>query len=378
MERRSWIVGRITENFKLKAKLSTLVEHKGIRFKIARMKAVRFHEHGAPSVLKLDDVPRPQPGDNEVLINVKACSVNHLDIWIRKGIPGMKTNLPHIPGSDAAGIVAETGKGVQGFKTGDRVLINPSLCCGQCEFCSEGNGSLCLSYSIYGEHQDGTYCEYIAVPHQNVLKIPDSLDFIKAAAAPLVYLTAWRMMVTKTKVKPSDCILIFSAAAGVGIACLQIAKLVGATVIATSSSDQKCEFLKKMGADYVFNHSKEDTVRKVRDITSKRGVDIVVDYIGKETWLKGIYSLKRGGCVVTCGATSGYNPEEDLRHIFYRQVRIYGSTMGSNKEFSDAMTLVLGGKLIPHVDSVLRIDEAVKAHEMIEQREVIGKIVLSI
>lgn len=340
------------------------------------MKAVRFHEHGAPSVLKYEDIDQPVAGPGEVLINVKACSVNHLDIWIRKGIPGLKTPLPHIPGSDASGIVMACGPGAGGFSLGDRVLINPSLSCGKCEFCSEGNGSLCLTYSIYGEHQDGTYREFLAVPAQNVHKIPDSLSFEHAAAAPLVYLTAWRMMITKAKIKPSDRVLIISAAAGVGIACLQIAKLIGCTVIATSGNETKLTQLKQLGADYTIDHSKEDIVKAVRDITGRRGVDVAVDYIGKDTWIKSIYSLKRGGCIVTCGATSGYDPAEDLRHIFYRQLTIYGSTMGSNKEFMDVIRLVFEGKLVPHLGKVMPLSEARAAHELIEKREVIGKIVL--
>lgn len=340
------------------------------------MKCIRYHEHGGPSVLKYEDCDEPVPKDNEVKIRVKAASVNHLDIWLRKGLPGIKIKLPRIPGADASGVIESVGRNVSNFKKGDRVLINPSICCGNCEFCSQGDGSLCLSYSIFGEHQNGTYCDFICIDEHNAVKIPDSLGFEIAAAAPLAYLTAWRMMVTKLNIKPSETVLIFSAGAGVGVACIQIAKLIGATVIATSSGNTKLDTLRQLGADHVINHSEEDVVKTIKRLTNRRGVDYVVDYIGKETWLKGLYSLKRGGAIVTCGATSGYNPNEDLRHVFYRQLKIYGSTMGSNKEFYDVIKLVMNGKLKPHIFRTLPMKDAAKAHELIQSRSVVGKIVL--
>jgi len=341
------------------------------------MKAVRFHKNGPPDVLQYEDINEPECGPDDVILDVKASSVNHLDIWIRKGLPGMKMRLPRIPGCDAAGIIKFAGENVKNLPVGCRVLINPSISCGYCEFCSDGNASMCLTYSIFGEHQDGTYSQLVSAPAKNIIQIPDNMNFETAAAAPLVYLTAWRMIITRAKLKPSEDILILSAGAGVGTACLQIAKIAGARVIATSSSEEKCRKLSDIGADIVINHSREDFVKIIRDVTKKRGVDVVIDYIGKETWQKSIQSLRRGGRLVTCGATSGYDPLEDIRHIFYRQVDILGSTMGSNKELYDVLKIIFNGKIKPVVDRVLPLSDAKIAHELIEKRQVFGKLVLT-
>lgn len=342
------------------------------------MKAVRFHQHGGPEVLRYEDVPDPEPGRDEVLVQIKCAGINHLDIWVRKGLPGLKIPLPHTPGCDGAGIVRAVGEGVTNVAAGDRVLLNPQITCGKCEFCAQGDGSLCLNYAILGEHTTGTYCQYYAVPKHNAVKIPDDISFEVAAAAPLAYLTAWRMIVTRGRLKPSEDVLVIAAGAGVGVACVQIAKMMGARVIATASSDEKCRKIQELGADIVINHAKEDFSKRIREITNKRGVDLVVDYIGKETWQKSMLSMKRGGRLVTCGATSGYDPVEDIRHIFYRQLEIIGCTMGSDKEFFDVIRLVLRKKLVPAIDRVVPLKEAAAAHQAIQDRTVFGKVVLAV
>lgn len=340
------------------------------------MKAVRFHEHGGPEKLKLDTIPDARPGPGEVLLRVKAASVNHLDIFLRRGLPGVKLPLPHLPGADAAGIVEDLGPGVEGVKVGQRVLVNPSIQCGHCEFCAGGDGSMCLDYAVLGEHRPGTYAEFVAVPARCAVAIPDRMSFEDAASCPLVFLTAWRMLMTRGRLKPGEDVLILGAGAGVGIACIQIAKLCGARVIAAAGEDKKLEKARALGADFLVNYRREEFDKRIREITEKRGVDVVVDYIGKDTWTRSLRSLRRGGRLVTCGATTGHDPVEDLRHIFYRQLEIIGSTMGSEKEFQDVIRCIFQGKLRPVVDRALPLAEAAEAHRLIEGRVPFGKIVL--
>lgn len=343
------------------------------------MKAVRIHQHGGPEVLKLEEIPDPpDPRQDEIRIEVKFASINHLDIWCRRGMPGIKIPMPHILGCDASGIVSRIGQGVSGFEVGDRVLVNPGSSCGHCEFCSSGEGSLCLQYKIFGEHKPGTNCKYITAQSHSVYKVSEEISLEVAAAAPLTYLTAWRMMMTKAQVKPGDTVFVWAAGAGVGIACLQLSKLMGASVITSSTSDQKCERLRGLGADFAINSAKQSVSDEVKRITKKRGVDIVVDYIGRETWGTSLNISRRGGKIVTCGATSGYDPAEDLRHIYYRQLSILGSTMGSEKEFKDVISLVLAGKLKPVVDRVFELKDASLAHSEIENRRVFGKLLLRV
>lgn len=329
------------------------------------MKAVRVSAPGGLDTLQLVDVPEPKPGPGELTLDIRAASINHLDLWVRRGLPGLK--YPMILGSDAAGVIRETNK---------PALLNPSVSCGVCEFCASGNKSLCLKYAVFGEHRDGTNTKYICVPAENLIPIPYSLSFEEAAAAPLVYLTAWRMMITRGRLAPSEDVLIWSAGAGVGIACLQLAQLTGARVIATASTDEKCAKLREAGAHFVLNHNREDVVRRVKELTGKRGVDLVVDYIGKDTWGKSIQIVRRGGRIVTCGATSGYDPAEDLRQIFYRQIEIIGCTMGNNKELQDALRPIFEGRIRPIIDSVLPLSDVAAAHQRIEQRAAFGKIIL--
>jgi NADPH:quinone reductase-like Zn-dependent oxidoreductase len=341
------------------------------------MKAVVFEEHGDPAVLHYKDVPDPKPAPGEVLIEVKATSINHIDVFLRRGMPGVKIAMPKIAGSDAAGIIREVGPEVSGLAAGQRVTINPAISCGRCEFCTAGFGSQCLSYAMVGENRDGAYAELLAVPAHIVLPIPDSLSFEDAAAAPLIFLTAWSMMVGKGKIRPGEDVLILGAGGGVGTAAIQIARLAGCRVYATASTDEKLERARKLGADVLINYKKEEFDKKIRDLTNKRGVDVVVDYIGADTWVRSLRSARKGGRVLTCGATTGFAPQTDLRQIFFRQVQVIGSTMGSHREFLEVMKCIFRGKLTPVIDRVLHLSEARKAHELIEERAVFGKIVLT-
>src|SRR5215471_15379135 len=324
------------------------------------MKAVRFHSHGGPDVLKYEDVPDPKAGPGEVLIEVHATSINHVDIFLRRGMPGVKVSLPKIAGCDAAGVVRELGTGVAGLSVGDRVTINPGISCGHCEFCAAGYGSQCTTYRMVGEHIDGAYAQLVKVPAHIVLRIPDSMSFEEAAAAPLVFLTAWSMLVGKGRIQAGEVVLILGAGAGVGTAAIQIAKMSGCRVMVTASSDDKLEKAKSLGADILINYTKEEFDKRVRDITERRGVDVVVDYIGNDTWVQSLRSARKGGRVLTCGATTGFAPQTDLRHIFYRQVQVIGSTMGSHREFLDVMKCVFAGRLRPVIDRVLPLSEAAK------------------
>src|SRR5438876_3813083 len=340
------------------------------------MKAIVFEQHGGPEVLLYKDVPDPQPGRGEVLIEVKATSINHIDIFLRRGLLGVKIGMPKIVGSDAAGIIRELGSDVVGLSVGQRVTINPGVSCGRCEFCTAGFGSQCVSYRMVGENTDGAYAELIAVPAHIVLPIPDSCSFEEAAAAPLVFLTAWSMLVGRGNIRPGEDVLILGAGAGVGTAAIQIAKMTGCRVFAAASTDEKLERARKLGADFLINYKTEEFDKKIRELTSKRGVDVVVDYIGADTWVRSLRSALRGGRVLTCGATTGFAPQTDLRQIFFRQVQVIGSTMGSHRDFLDVMKCVLRGQLRPVIDRVLPLREARRGHELIEARAVFGKIVI--
>lgn len=329
------------------------------------MKAIRVHQPGGPEALRYEEVPDPVPGPGEVLLEVRAASVNHLDLWVRRGLPGVR--YPRILGSDAAGVIVGTGR---------RVLLNPAASCGTCEFCASGEKPLCLRYSIWGEHRDGTQCALVAVPETQLIPIPDSLSFEEAAAAPLVFLTAWRMLFTRGRLRPSEDVLIWGAGAGVGTVCVQFAKLAGARVLAVASTDEKCDRLRRLGADVAINSRSEDVVARVKELTGKRGVDLVVDYVGKDTWTRSLQCLRRGGRLVTCGATSGYDPVEDLRHVFYRQLEILGTTMGNDKELSDALRLLFSGRVRPVLDAVYPLKDAAEAHRRLESRAAFGKLVL--
>jgi len=340
------------------------------------LKAVVFHEHGGLDKLSYEDIPEPKIGLDEVLVNVKACALNYLDIWVRRGIPGLKIKLPHILGSDIAGIVAEVGAQVKEVKVGDRVIINPSLSCGRCEYCIAGEDSLCVDYGIIGEHVDGGYAQYVKVPAENVLMLPENFSFEAAAAVPLVFMTAWRMLITRAKLRAGEDVLILGAGGGVGSAALQIAKLCGARVFAAASTEEKLTKAKELGADVLINYTKTDFDKEIWRLTNRRGVDVVVENVGAATWQKSLKSLARNGRLVTCGATAGPTPEMDIRLIFWKQLQIIGSTMGSRKELADVLRLVWAGKLRPVIDRVLPLKEAAKAQQLMENREQFGKLVL--
>lgn len=341
------------------------------------MKAVRFHEFGGPDVLRYEDVPVPRPGHGQVLVALRAAALNHLDLFTRSGgVP--KTPLPHIGGADGAGVVAESGPGATKFANGARVFFDPGLSDGTCDYCVRGEQSLCDRWEILGEHRDGTFAQAVVVPEVNLRPIPDHLSFEDAAAFPLVFLTAWRMVISKARVRPGETVLILGIGGGVAIAALQIAKHAGAQVFVTSSSDHKLERARELGADVVINHKRVDFSKEVWSITQKRGVDVVIDDVGAATWAGSIRALARGGRLVTCGATSGPKPDEDIRRIFQKQVTIYGSTMGTPHDWEQLNQLLAAGTLKPVVDRVFPLAETAVAQERMERAEQFGKLVLSI
>src|SRR6516225_1791910 len=340
------------------------------------MKAVRIHEFGGPEVLRYEDAPDPELRKDHVLIRVRACALNHLDLWVRKGLPGVK--LPHILGSDIAGEVAEVGEYVSQLTPGQRVLLAPMHFCGQCRSCMTGVQNLCREFTALGNTVDGCNCELIAVPAETVIPIPDSMSFNDAASVPLVFLTAFHMLTGRAAVRPGQTVLVLGANSGVGIAAIQVAKLFGATVIATAGDDRKSERARELGADYVVNHYQQKIGDEVRKITNKAGVDIVIEHVGPATWAESVRSLKPGGVLVTCGATTGPKVDIDLRFLFSRQLSFLGSYMGTLGELHEVLKLVFAGKLKPVVDRVFPLTEIRAAHEYLEQSKMFGKVVLEI
>ena len=341
------------------------------------MKAVIFRQHGKPDVLEYTDVPTPQPKANEVLIQVKASALNHLDIFVRNGLPGIEIPLPHVLGNDIAGVVIEVGDLVTWVKPGDEVMVHPGVSCGHCEACLSGQDNLCREYDMIGYRRDGGYAEFVAVPGVNVFPKPKNLKWEEAAALPLVTVTAWHMLVTRANVQPGEDVLVHAAGSGVGSIGIQLAKLRGARVITTASSDEKLEKARELGADETINYTGADWPKEVRRLTERRGVDVVFEHTGSATWPGSISSLKNNGRLVTCGATSGFDAQTDLRQVFYRHLTILGSFMGSKAELLAAMKFVRNGKIRAVVDRVLPLSEARQAHELIEDRGQFGKVVLT-
>jgi NADPH:quinone reductase-like Zn-dependent oxidoreductase len=338
------------------------------------MKAAIIHAFGGPDVLRYEDVPDPQPRKDQVLIRVRACAMNHLDLWVRKGLPGVK--LPHILGSDIAGEIVEVGEYIRGFQSGQRVLVAPMHFCNHCEQCVAGHQNLCPEFTVLGNGVDGGDCEFIAVPPQNVIPFPDNLGFNEAASVPLVFLTAFHMLTGRASIRPGQTVLILGANSGVGIAAIQIAKLFSATVITTAGDDRKIQKARELGADFVIHHYQQKISEEVRKITGKAGVDIVVEHVGQATWSESLRSLKPGGTLVTCGATTGFEAGVDLRFLFSRQLSLLGSYMGTMGELHKVLRLVFSGKLKPVVDRTFPLSEIRAAHEYLEQSKMFGKVVL--
>jgi NADPH:quinone reductase-like Zn-dependent oxidoreductase len=340
------------------------------------MKAVIFRQHGGPEVLEYTDVPQPSIRANEVLVEVKACALNHLDVWTRGGLPGIKIPLPHILGNDIAGVVREVGELATWVQPGDEVLMQPGVSCGHCAECLQGRDNFCRDYDMLGYRRDGGYAEFVAVPAVNVIPKPASLSWEEAAALPLVTVTAWHMLVTRAQVQPGEDVLIHAAGSGVGSIGIQIAKLRGARVIATAGSDDKLAKAKELGADEVINYRNEDWPKEVKRLTGRRGVDVVFEHTGAATWEGSIVSLKNNGRLVTCGATSGYDAHTDIRQVFYRHLTILGSFMGTKGELLEAMKFVERGSIRAVVDQVMPLADARRAHELMEDRAQFGKLVL--
>ena len=339
------------------------------------MKAVYYEEHGDTDVLEYGEQPDPEIERDECLVEVKAGGLNHLDVWTRRGMPS-PGEFPHIPGSDAAGVVTEVGEGVSRFEAGDRVAVAPGTSCGDCEFCRDGDYSLCESYALIGEHMGGVHSELAAVPEDNLVGVPEHVDFVTAASAPLVFQTAWRMLVTRAEVDQSDKVLVLGASGGVGHAALQIAVNAGAEVWATASSEEKLDYAAELGADHLIDYEAEDFADVIYEDTDGRGVDVVVDHIGEATWGSSIKAAAKGGTIVTCGATSGPTPETNLSRVFWKQLNILGSTMGTPGEMDDVLAKVWDGTFDSRIRAVLPMSETDRAHEMLQNREGFGSVVV--
>ena len=342
------------------------------------MQAVRFHEFGGPEKLRLEETPNPKIGPLEILVRVRACSLNHLDIWARQGTRNERIPLPHISGSDISGEIAEIGNLVTGHSKAEKVLISPGISCGICDYCSNGWDSLCESYKIIGYETQGGYAEYVAVPGANVLPIPDKLSFEQTSSIPLVFLTAWHMLVTRVHLAPGETVLVWAAGSGVGSAAVQVAKLLGAKVIATVGNDAKREKAQKLGADFVLNHKTQDVPSEVKQATDGKKANVVFDHIGQATWEKSMKSMAPAGRLVNCGVTSGGRAEIDIRYIFVKQFSLMGSYMGGRGELLKVLEFFENGRLKPVIDSVFPLAEAAKAQERMEKSEHFGKIVLKV
>jgi NADPH:quinone reductase-like Zn-dependent oxidoreductase len=343
------------------------------------MKAVQIHEHGGAETLRYEEAATPKlAAPAEVIVELKAAALNHIDLWTRRGLTGIKLEMPHILGGDGAGVVVETGAEVANVKKGDAVCLYPAVGCGQCEFCLTDRDFLCVYLRVLGERLNGTYAEYVKLPGQNCFPVPPGFSFEEAAAFPLVFITVWRMLVTNANLRPGEQILILGIGGGVATAALQIAKQIGAHAIVTSSSDEKLEAAKSWGADHGINYRKSDFVREVRALTEKRGVDVVVDCVGGEGWVKSLACLVKGGRLVTCGATAGSSPHTDLRRIFWNHLSIFGSTLGSREEFRQVVNFLCRSKIRPIIDQLFPLKEAGAAQQRLERGEQFGKIILQI
>ncbi|MFB3828769.1 MAG: zinc-binding dehydrogenase [Bryobacteraceae bacterium] len=341
------------------------------------MKVARIHHHGGPDALVYEDAAEPRIRADEILLRVRACALNHLDLWVRQGLPGVRIPMPHVLGSDIAGEVAAVGELCGRVKPGWRVLLSPGLSCRQCGECVAGRDNFCRSYTLFGYGVDGGNAELMAAPEYAAIPIPEEMSFETAAAAPLVFLTAWHMLTARAGLRMGEDVLVLAASSGVGMAAVQIAKLHHCRVIATAGGEAKLERARELGADHVIDHYRQDIGAEVRRITGKRGVDVVFEHVGTATWKKSMESLAPGGRLVTCGATTGYDAGVDLRFLFSRQYSLLGSFMGSMGELREVLQFVFRGQLRPVIDRVYPLAEIRAAHERLENREQFGKIVLT-
>jgi NADPH:quinone reductase-like Zn-dependent oxidoreductase len=338
------------------------------------MRAARFHAHGGPEVIAVETAPDPSPQPGQVLVRVRACALNHLDLWQRRGLERVTIPFPHISGADVAGEVVTAPGGE--LEPGTRVLLQPGLSCGRCAACLNGRDNECRRYDVLGNQSDGGYAELVVVPAANVVPIPDHVGFVAAAAFPLTFLTAWHMLATRAQVRPGETVLVVAGASGVGQAAVQVARLHGARVIATAGSDAKLERVRGLGADHVVHHHQQDVVAEVRRLTDKRGVDVVVEHVGQATWDRSVRSLAPSGRLVICGNTTGWEAGVDLRFLFSRQLSLIGSYMGTKGELLQAVRFLASGQLTPLVDAVLPLAAAAEAHRRLERGDVAGKLLL--
>lgn len=341
------------------------------------MKAIVFHQHGTLEQVQYTDVPQPQVGADEVLLEVKAAALNRLDLWVLEGWPGLKLKMPHVMGSDGAGVVAAVGVNVAGFQVGDRVAVNPTHSCGHCRFCLTGRDNLCEQFSILGEHEDGFYAEFAVVPARNLLKMPDHASFADTAAASLVYVTAWHSLIKRGGLQAGESVLVVGAGGGVNTAVIQIAKLAGAsTIYVVGSSDEKLAKAKTFGADVVINRNEEEWGKTIFKATHRQGVDVVVDNVGAATYHTSLRALRKGGRLLTVGNTSGPKFEFDNRLMFGKQLSLIGSSMGTIADYEEVMKLVWNGRLQPVVDTIYPLHEGLTALNRLQQGDVMGKLVL--
>jgi NADPH:quinone reductase-like Zn-dependent oxidoreductase len=339
------------------------------------MLAMAFTRHGDASVIEAMDLPVPEPADGEVLVRVQACALNHLDLWVRNGLP-MPIPMPHIGGCDVAGVVERLGRGVTGLQAGQRVVVSPALSCGHCEWCTRGDDSMCAEFRVLGFQTQGGLAEFVAVRATDVIPVSEAWSFAEWAAVPLVFLTAWHMLFRRAGLRPGEDVLVQAAGSGVGSAAIQIAKLAGARVFATAGSDAKLEAALALEADFVINYSKANFAKEVKSLTNGRGVDVVVEHVGEAVWKDSLSCLSRNGRLVTCGATTGPIVNLDLRFFFMRQLTVSGCYMGGRHELLDVLRLVDQRKLRPVIDRIFPLRETREAQQRMEQREQFGKIVL--
>ncbi len=342
------------------------------------MRALYFSEHGDLDRLTYGEMPTPSVTHNSVRVATRAAALNHLDLFVLRGLPGVDLALPHIPGSDGAGVVEEVGEEVTGLKPGDAVMLNPLLSCGQCEFCRSGEHSLCVKVKILGEHTAGTFAEQFVAPEGCLRPLPTGRSFEEAAAFSLVYQTAWRMLIGRGRLRPGEDVLIHGVGGGVSIAALQIAKLAGARVFVTSSSEEKLGKARDLGADFGYNYKESEIAAEILRETDKRGVDVVIDSVGKETWAESLKAVRRGGRVITCGATTGPNPPAAIPMIFWKQIEVIGSTMSSQSEYREVVQLFDAGKLSPVIDRVFPLSAGRAALEYVKAGRQFGKVVLRV